>query len=166
MRVAASNSQVLLRLQSTLGLTQKGLGDLMGVSSRTIIRHTKGGGMVPPAKWEKLARAVHPRDPAFAAELAANAGKTLVEMGLERPPPPPPPPAPPLPPPKPAPSLEHLVDSVLCAAADAMQMAPRAMRPALTAAVERMAALGLTPKEVLGSLAPPVTTKGKKAATE
>lgn len=143
--------QMMYRMQTLLGISQRKLGDLMGVSSRSIIRYYKGGATLLPSTYEALARAVHPKDPSFAAYLATFTGKTLVQMGLERPPAPPPPP---LPPPRPMPTREHLVDSILCVAADALQTTPRAMRPGVTAALQRMIAVGLTAEEVLGEMGP------------
>jgi hypothetical protein len=152
------DGQTLWRLQKTLHMSQKQLGELMGCSSRTIIRYYAGGGTLLPPTYEKLARACHPHDRAFAAELASRAGKTLVEMGLERPPAPPPPPPVPA---RPLPTPRHLVDSIVCVAAEATQMAPQAMRPALMAAFERVVALGMTAEEVLGAMAPAKATKSK-----
>jgi transcriptional regulator with XRE-family HTH domain len=128
----------LMRLQQTLRLNQKELAKLLGCSSRTVIRYYRGSGVLLPSTYQRLARAVHPHDPAFAAELAASAGQTLVSLGLE-----------PAAPARPAPTARHLVDSVVCAAAEAMQASPHAMRPALVAAFERAIALGMTAEDVL-----------------
>lgn len=147
--------ELLSDVQRTLLLTQEQLGRLMGLSRRTIIRYFQRGGTVLPNDWETLARAVHAHDRALAAELAAAAGQTLVSLGLESPPAPPAPaPAPraPAPAPRREPSAQHLADSVLCAAAEAMNASPRAVRPGIAAAVERMIALGVTPEEVLAAL--------------
>jgi hypothetical protein len=62
------------------------------------------------------------------------------------------------------PSARHLVDSVVCAAAEAMQTPPHVMRPALVAAFERAIALGMTADDVLKAMAEP-PKKGKTAAT-
>jgi hypothetical protein len=150
----------LYRLQRTLGLNQKKLAELLGYSSRTISRYYDGGGTLSPATYEKLAAAVHPHDPAFAAELAAHAGKTLVGLGLERPPPPPSPPVPA----RPVPTQRHLVDSVVCAAAEAMQTPPHTMRPALTAAFERVLALGMTAEQALAGMTPEPPAKRKASS--
>ena len=45
-----------------------------------------------------------------------------------------------------------LVDSVVCAAAEAMQLTPQAVRAALVAAFERADALGMSTGDVLGAL--------------
>ena len=67
-------------------------------------------------------------------------------------------PAPPL---TSAPTHAHLVDSIVCVAAEAMQTTPQAMRPGLKAAFERVVALGLTAEQVLGAMAPAHAVKGK-----
>jgi len=151
-----SVAALLSDVQRALHLTQDKLGELMGRSRRTIIRYYQRGGIILPDTWEQLARAVHPHDRALAAELAAAAGQTLVSLGLEVPPAPPGPAAAP---PAPArsrrrePTTKHLVDSVLCSAAEAMNASPQAVRPAVAAAVERMIALEMSPEEVLAALA-------------
>jgi hypothetical protein len=145
------SKELIIRAQFGLGLTQKTLGALIGCSRRTIIRYQSHGAVLTPATWEKLARAAHAKDRALAADLAAKAGHTLVSLGLEAPPPPP---APPAPPPRPAPSAEHLADSIVCAAAEAMQATPQAARPAVVAAFERAVALGLSAEEVLRTMKP------------
>jgi hypothetical protein len=48
-----------------------------------------------------------------------------------------------------------LVDSITCAAADAMSATPEAVRPALRAAFARARDLRLTTAEVASALAPP-----------
>jgi len=133
-----ADPRMLHRLQTTLKVNQKELAALLGCSTRTVMR---GGGFVLSSTYESLAAAVHPLDPAFAAELAASAGKTLVELGLERAPG--------------QPSARHLVDSIVCAAAEAMQTPPHTMRPALVAAFERAIALGMTAEDVRHGLATP-----------
>jgi hypothetical protein len=155
----------LLRVQKTLVVSQKQLGEILGCSARTIIRYYQKRGIFLPVGYEKLARACHPRDPVFAAELAAMNGKTLIDLGLERPAPPPEPPAPPppapspvAPPPAPArpvPTHRQMVDSIVCVAAEATQLTPQAIRPGLMAAFERAAQLGMTAEEVVGALAAP-----------
>ena len=150
-------AKTLIRLQDTLHMNQRELAGLLGCSTRTVIRYLHGGGILLPSTYERLARAVHPHDRAFATELAANGGYTLVSLGLEQPPSPPSPPVPP----RPVPTSKHLVDSIVCAAAEAMQTPPHAMRPALMAAFERAFALGMTAEEVLKGMTPPA--KGKAA---
>jgi transcriptional regulator with XRE-family HTH domain len=147
-----SVSLLLIQAQRTLGVTQKGLAELLGCSSRTVMRYQHGGGYLLPSHYETLARACHPHDASFAAELARHAGKTLIELELERPP---------APPTTSAPTHGHLLDSIVCVAAEAMQTTPQAMRPGLKAAFERVVALGLSAEQVLGAMAPTSTVKGK-----
>ena len=153
--------ETLYRVQRTLHLNQKELARLMGCSSRTIIRYYKRGGVLAPNTYAQLAAACHPHDVALAAHLAQEAGTTLVSMGLQSSPasqeaaPPPAPRGP-------SPSGKHLVDSIVCAAAEAMQTPPHAMRPALMAAFERAIALGMTAEEVLKGMAVEPAAKGTK----
>jgi hypothetical protein len=153
--------KTLIRLQDTLHMNQRELAALLGCSTRTVIRYYHGGGMLTAGTYQRLARAVHPHDRVFATELAALEGHTLVSLGLELPPPPPPPPSPPAPV-RPSPSSKHMVDSIVCAAAEAMQTPPHVMRPALTAAFERAFALGMTAEEVLKGMAAEPAAKGTK----
>jgi hypothetical protein len=153
--------ETLYRVQRTLNLNQKELARLMGCSSRTIIRYYKRGGVLAPNTYAELAAACHPHDVALAAHLAQEAGKTLVSMGLQSSP------AghgdsPAVAPRGPSPSGKHLVDSIVCAAAEAMQTPPHAMRPALMAAFERAFALGMTAEEVLKGMAVEPAAKGTK----
>jgi hypothetical protein len=149
---------LLIRAQRALGLTQTELGELVGASRRSIIRWQQQGTTFLPHTWEALARACYPRDRELAAQCAAYAGHTLESIGLEQPPPPAAPP-PPAPPPRPYPAAKHMADSVVCAAAEAMQLTPQAMRPGLIAALERVVALGTSANEVLAAMAPPKAEK-------
>ncbi len=159
----SSVPELFLRVRTTLHLSQQKLGDLIGYSRRTIIRAEQRGKFLLPGTWEKLATACHPRDPALAEELAARAGRTLVDMGLEGAPPPVLP-APSLPAPSrpTTPSSKHMADSIVCAAAEAMQLPPHGIRPALVAAFERAFALGMSAEEVLKGMAA-APAKGKAA---
>jgi hypothetical protein len=134
-------------------VTQAELGEKLGVSKRTAQRYSDKG--VPPHYLKELARLVHPFDVALAAEIAGSMGHTLESLGVVAPPapapppvvvveapPPPPPPPPPLPPPPPPP--DGIVDAVVCAAAEAMEMMPRDVRPGLLAAFKRAREIGVT----------------------
>jgi hypothetical protein len=146
-------AELLQRVQGALGISQRKIGDLLGVSRRSIIRWQRGGATLSPTKWETLARACYPRDRDIAVQCAAYASQTLQSLGLEQPVPPASAAAP-APSPRPPPSARHLADSVVCAAAEAMQLTPQAMRPGVFAAFERAAALGMTATEVLGAMQP------------
>jgi hypothetical protein len=148
-------AELLVRLQSALQTSQERLGELVGVSRRTVIRWQQRGAVLLPSQWETFARACHPHDRDLAAQCAAHAGETLESLGLERPPL--------ATPPRPAPSAKHLADSVVCAAAEAMHLTPQAMRPGVVAVLERIVALGMNADEVLAAMAAPKAEKPAKA---
>lgn len=117
-------------------------------------------GLYRPSQYEALARAAYPNDRDFAVECAHHAGKTLEELGLERPAPPPAPPpvvvaAPPPPPPPPKPVIvtPAQADAVVCAAADVNDVAPREVRALVAAAFARAHELGFTTEAVAKALA-------------
>ena len=65
-------------------------------------------------------------------------------------------PSPPVvPPPSPPVPAVVLVDSVVCAAAEAMALSPQAVRPAVLAAFVRARDAGLAPDAVVAVLSPP-----------
>jgi DNA-binding XRE family transcriptional regulator len=141
---------LIVYAQSALGTSQEELGKKLGVSRRTMTRWTRGDSHPSPQEWANLARLVYPRNRALAEEIATKLKETLVTLGIEGPPAPPPAPPPPSPAPvpRPFPPAGDLVDSVVCAAADAIGVTPRAVRPALVAAFDRYASLGLSLEEV------------------
>lgn len=147
--------EMLFRVQSVLRINQKELAGVLECSERTVNRYYGRGGVLTPETYAKLATACHPHDRTLAAHLADRGGHTLESLGLERPAAPAPPPvvAPPVAP-RPAPSASHLADSIVCAAAEALDASPRTMRPALRAALERMVALGMTAGAALEALTP------------
>jgi hypothetical protein len=133
---------------------------LTGASLRTVERYSHNGGISDISQTHKLIAAVHPKNPDLANQLAAAAGTTLEALGVVKPaptiapaqaasPPPPavvvaPPPSPSIPEARP----EH-ADLVLFAAANALDMSPRALRPAVAAAFAKAKELGVS----VGSLA-------------
>lgn len=154
-----------LEARSLLLLGQRSLGDLLGLSRRTIQRWDAGKSS--PASWElaKLATVVHPRDADLAAKLAASAGTTLEALGLAIPPPAAVEPAPAIAPQGPPPlSPRHLVDVVVCAAAEALNVAPPAVRPVLLAAFRKAREVGLKVEDVEGVLGPPTPAPGDRPA--
>jgi hypothetical protein len=154
--VIGSSAELIQRILQATRMTQRELGELLGYDRRTIVRWVARGTTLLPSHCEKLATACHPHDRALAGYLAGRAGKTLVDLGLEKPAARVPAPAPQTPAPARAraqPSARHMVDSVVCSAAEAMQMTPQAARPGLLAAFERASALGMTVDEVLAALA-------------
>ena len=150
---------LLTRANSALGMTQEEFGVLLGVSRRTMIRWQGGENGPPFQDWVMLVRHVYPRNAALAAEIATEIGETLVTLGVEAPPAPVMPPAPPVEPARPAPPVGDLVDSIVCAAAEAIATTPQAVRPALLAAFERAASVGLAVDEVRAALRPAGKTK-------
>jgi hypothetical protein len=140
-------SSLLVEAQHVLRMNQAEFGALFGVSRRSIIRW-QGGAGAGPEQLELLAREVYPEDAALAARIAIAAGTTVERLGLA-------PVALQLAPPRAPPSGYHLVDSIVCAAAEAAGAMPQAMRPALLAAFERAANLSLGVEEVLEGLRAP-----------
>jgi hypothetical protein len=136
---------LLRRAQYVLGESQVGLGRVMGVSKRTMTRWMHAVVFLGKGQAEDLARAVHPLDPHLASEIALAGRTSLAEMGLA------PPPG----------SKEDIaaarlhLDTVVCAAAEAIDASPRAVRAALLAAFQRAREVGLTPDELEQALAPP-----------
>ena len=122
--------------------SQGKLGVLLGSSERTGQRWETGRSDPGHDQLVKLVRLVHPHNAGLAAQVAAAMGTNLVALGIAPPPaPPPPPPPPPLP-------AEDVVDAVVCAAAEAIDVTPREVRPALVAAFTRARRLGLSVMEV------------------
>jgi hypothetical protein len=124
--------------QSKLGLNQRQTAELCGISLRTVQRWAGRRSHPSSFDYTALAKASFPVDRDLAARLASAGGTTLVQMGLVVPVPP----APPLAPQTFGPA-ELVVDSILCAAAIAMDMKPLEIRPALVAAFRRTRQLGI-----------------------
>jgi transcriptional regulator with XRE-family HTH domain len=148
---------LLVLARQALGMTQEQFGLALGVSHRTASRWEAGQSTPVPAEVSKLAAMVYPKDSKLAAELAAAASETLESLGIVAPlgPPAPPPPLP----------TPLLVDSVVCAAADALDAAPMTLRGALFAAFRRARELRLSVDEVEKALAPAPSSapKARKA---
>jgi hypothetical protein len=125
---------------------------MVGVAKRTMQRWEDRGAYLLPSQIRTLAAAALTRDPALAARIAAYGNTSLEALGLVKPAPPPPPPVPPLPPPPPPLPTAILVDSIVCVAADAIGVLPRAIRPALEAAFVRAREVRLDVAAVADSL--------------
>jgi DNA-binding XRE family transcriptional regulator len=141
-------------------MTQEELGKVVLSSRKTVGRWETGAATPSPAAAVQIVTLVHPRDPELARAMAADMGETLEALGVVAPPPPPAPAAPPATSAAPLPardarSTAFLVDAVVCAAADAIDAAPKAMRPVVVAAFSRAKAADLSFDDVLGVLAPP-----------
>lgn len=124
-----------------LQVSQNGLAEKLGVSRRTGQRWSAGRGPYG-MDLQNMARLVYPLDVTLAAEIAAAAGTTLEVLGVL---PPPSLAAPVLPaPPASVAPPDRVVDAVVCAAAEAMQVMPQSVRPAVLAAFACARELGLT----------------------
>jgi hypothetical protein len=138
------------RTCQALGSTQAELGEKLGVSRRTAQRWARHGTSLLPQEMAALVALVHPSDADLAGELAMTLGQTLESLGVVPPPAPPllphAPPAPPLVP------YAAIVDAVVCAAAEAMELTPRHVRLGLHAAFARAQELGLSMGGVVEAL--------------
>lgn len=150
-----SSEALLYEACRALGYLQKDLSKLLGVSTRTVQRWYAGRSSVGAMQWQALARAAHPNHPDLAARLAIRGGSSLEALGLVvRTPPaavsvavsPPVPSAPP------AYEVPHLADGVVCVAAEAIELTPRAIRPALLAAFRRARQMRLTVEDLESAL--------------
>jgi hypothetical protein len=137
-----------------LGLSQRKLGNLVGLSLRTMQRWSGRRSTPGALHVTKLAAAVHPVDAELAQRLVAHVGHTLESAGIA---------GAALPPPSPL--RPFVVDSVVAAASETLDISPRLARPALLAALERAKAAGLSLDDLLAVLrpAPPAPTKASKA---
>jgi hypothetical protein len=140
----------------TLGMFHGELADHLGVSRRTVSRWAHDGAHLTHDQVAKLAELAYEHDPSLAAEIAAAVGETLVTLGVEviAVPEAPPPPSPSLPAVAAAPrvALQNLVDAVVCAAAEALDVSPRVVRPGLLAAIRCAREVGLTVEEMEAAL--------------
>jgi len=147
--MARNSGSIKNDLAAALAMTQQDLAELFGVSRRTIQRLKGDLLFLSPARFSHAAVAMYPKDPELAARLAAQGRTTLEQLGLVRPALPPPSAArPTISPTAPTPISPAAADSVVCAAADAMNLSPRALRPGLLAAFSHAHALGLSVEAV------------------
>ncbi len=154
---------LVVRAQRMLGMTHEAFGTALGASKRTAARWAAGSASLSVPQVRDLACLVYAEDPELAAELAGAASTTVDALGLVAPPAPivatPPFPEPVVvlapPPPLPPPPLPTalVVDAVVCAAADATQVTPAAVRATLLAAFRRARELRLTVEDVETALA-------------
>jgi DNA-binding XRE family transcriptional regulator len=140
------HAPLLIEARRQLHLSQGDLGELLGSSRRTGQRWESGGSTPADKQLHKLASLVHSRAPDLAAEIAASGGSTLVDLGIVVPPSPTAPSSPR------GPALDDIVDAVVCAAADAIDVTPRTIRPALLAAFRRVSRIGLGVEAVCAAL--------------
>ncbi len=83
MYVSSELKTWLMEARFELGLDNAGLAALLGVSLRTVERHSAAGGVRYEADVRKVIRALHPKNAALAKKLAEAAGMDLVALGLE-----------------------------------------------------------------------------------
>jgi hypothetical protein len=139
-------AQLVTRARYALATAHPDLPGAVGSSKRTMQRWQAAESRPSDSQLADLARLAHPLDAELAAGLAHAAGATLESLGIVPPKSPPPPVLPPMP--------RHLVvDAVVCAAADATDAAPSAVRAILLAAFKRARELGLSTDEVEKALA-------------
>jgi transcriptional regulator with XRE-family HTH domain len=153
-----------MKARGVLLISQRGLGELLGASRRTVQRWDSGRGGPSAGQLAHLAAAVHPRDASLAAKIAAAAGTSLEQLGLVRPAPSvaPPPVVKALAVPPPSPPA-HLTDAVVCAAAEALNAPPPAVRPVLLAAFRRAREVGLRVEDVERALSEAIEKRRPKA---
>jgi transcriptional regulator with XRE-family HTH domain len=149
-----SVSHLLSDARRALNMVQREFGSALGASHRTATRWDAGKSVPAEHHLRTLTELLYPVDRALAAEAAAHVGETLESLGLEAPPAPP---APPIAPPKARPADGDLADIVVCAAAEATDVSPRAVRSVLYVAFRRACQLGLTVEAMERALAPPDT---------
>jgi len=161
-------ASLLFKAQVALRVSQTGLGKIMGgVSRRTVWRYQSGRSTPFSPDLHTLVRHVFPVDPGLAEQLAVATGQTLESLGLVVPAPPPVAnhslavqPEPPV-----DPRQDRLrVEAVVCAAADTLDVSPRAVRAALHAAFARAKEMGLSVDVVEEALAPKLPEAPKKNA--
>jgi DNA-binding XRE family transcriptional regulator len=161
-----SNAALTLHVRSVLGLNQQTLAKMLGLSRRTIQRWDSNRSDPYALHLGRMAVAVHPKDPVLAARIAERAGTTLEGLGIAPPPARVEVPAKAIPdaPPALSPAMKgHLVDAVVCAAADAISAPPATVRPVLLAALRKAAEVDLTVADLVQVLAPPPPpTKSKR----
>src|SRR5579863_2064059 len=174
-----SDMELILEAQRELGLNNNQLASLLGVSKRTVQRWLVAGCGRVPLHLHTLARALLPANAALAHELDGRARATVEEWGNRHAPLPPlveelPTPAAaapvitaPAPPPvlvtqaagPPTARPEH-ADSVLLAAANAADLSPRLVLPAVAAALRQALALGVDLESLVKLLEPPPKQDG------
>jgi hypothetical protein len=124
---------LLVRARDALGTKTEGMAHAIGSSKRTVERWFAKEADPTDAHVIQLARALYPLHPALAAEVAAAVGESLSTIGLVKP--------------RPPPSHAHLIDAVVCVAAETIDAPSKALRPALLAAFRRARELGFTIEE-------------------
>jgi len=151
---------LLMRSRQVLLMNQQQLADLARSSLRTVQRWETKRSFPHADSLHLIADAVRLHDVALASELDEYAPRPRapVPAPIAASVAPVTPPATPSPPRAAQIPIYVLVDSVVCAAAEAMSVAPRAIRPAILAAFERARAAELTFDDVLAELTRPLSS--------
>ncbi len=126
-------------------MNQRRFAEAVSSSLRTVQRWETARSSPVPADIHRVADAVRALDPQLAAEI---------DELSPRPRPPPALVSAPTSPVQAPLSSAILLDSLVCAAAEAMGLAPQTLRPALLAAFTRAKATGLTVDAVIAGLTP------------
>lgn len=148
--------RLVIAADMALGLSQRELGEKVGLSTRTISRWYTKRSRPGPDAIEKIARLIHAKDPVLAEKLMAAATEELASIGY----------------PAPAPLVattgrppgvsKQLVDAVVYAACEAMDVSPRVGRPGVLAALRRAKELGVSMAELERELSPPLEPTNAK----
>lgn len=142
---------MLRHARRSLGLTQRQLGDELGVSHRTILRWERGRTSPVPQQILAIAGLLRPDDDTLADELLASGHVNIIVSTASTP-------ATPIATPtgvdaaQAALTAKHAIDAVVFAAAEAMDASPRAVRVGLAAAFARAVELGLAADAVATAL--------------
>lgn len=142
--VTKTRAGLLIEARRTLVLSREELGRLLQRSKRTVGRMEIGQSAIDAEEFHQLARSVHPHDAALAEELARAGNTTLLDLGV----------VPSSPPVVMGPVVPShlLVDAVVCAAADALNVAPESVRASVLAAFRRARELHMTLEDVENAL--------------
>jgi hypothetical protein len=157
------DGELLFEINKVLHLNHRELADFLGISRRTMQRVYSGGSVLGGGNLKQLAVAIHPTNPELAARVAQRASTTLQALGLVAASPPTMAAPGAVQPVKVATPHPRLADSVVYVAADILDLAPRAVRPAMLAAFRRAHELGLTVEMITAALedaAPPKPING------
>jgi transcriptional regulator with XRE-family HTH domain len=156
MKRARAMNILLGEARRSLGMTQAEFGSAVGGSHRSAVRWDAAQATPGVDQLHRLARLLHSRDRALAAEVAEAAGETLESLGLEAPPAPAPAtPAASLPPaPAAGPRPEDLVDILVLVAFERIGSPPNVVRPLLHAVFKRALDVGLTVEAAEKALRP------------
>jgi len=148
------------RARIVLGMTQKDFGEALGASHRSAQRWDAGASEPGTHQLQNLVRLLYAKDAALATQIADVIRETPASLGIVEPALPSPVGAPP----RPRPPTELIVESIVCAAAEALAVPPATVRPALRAAFQRAKAMELTVDEVDAVLSPQAPPKANGAS--